>query len=158
MGNTFSGWHGRRSSRPYFDELPRIAIGDIPTKDADKLLWNGVTVRLTLVPQNLGGTALRFFCPCCNRTVTVLYFTAAPRCYCCADARYRSHSESPSRRALRRAEKIFRQWKPESGRKDSKPKWMRWPTYWRLVDEAEAVLPIMEAAERAPYDLLKRKS
>lgn len=37
MGNFLSGWHGRRSARPYFDALPRIAIGDIPAEDLGAL-------------------------------------------------------------------------------------------------------------------------
>lgn len=27
-GTIFSGWYGRRSGRPYFDELPRLAAGE----------------------------------------------------------------------------------------------------------------------------------
>lgn len=157
MGNFLSGWHGRRSARPYFDELPRLAIGDIPAENngAAWLLWQGAAVRVVRLPQGFGQVA-RLICSRCARTCTVIYSTPAPCCYRCAGARYRSHSESPGRRALRRAEKIFRRCKIEPGRKEWKPKWMRWPTYRRLTAEAEAVFPIIEGADFAPYALLER--
>lgn len=158
MGNFMSGWYGRRSARPFFDELPRIAIGDIPAEDAGAtwLLWQGAAVRIVRVPQGFGQVA-RLICSRCDRTCTVIYFAGAPCCYRCTGARYRSHSESPGRRALRRAKRIFRRCKIEPGRKEWKPKWMRWPTYRRLTAEAEAAFPIIEAAECAPYDVLQRE-
>jgi hypothetical protein len=55
------------------------------------------------------------------------------------------------RRSVRRAEKVFRRWKIEPGRKEWKPKWVRWATHRRLTAEAQAVSPIIEAAESAPY-------
>jgi len=59
------------------------------------------------------------------------------------------------RRAVRRAEKIFKR-KLEPGRPAWKPKWQRWATYDWLEAAAEAVLPIIERAESAPYDLLAK--
>jgi len=158
MGSPLSGWYGRRSSRPYFDELPRLAIGDVAAEDrgATWLIWQGSTVRLTRIPQNLGGTALRFFCSRCNCTARVIYFAAAPCCYRCTNARYRTHSERPSRRALRAALKVFRRHKVDYSRPSAKPKWQRWPTFERRDAEAEAVFPVIEAAECFPFVAAKR--
>lgn len=158
MGSPLSGWYGRRSSRPYFDELPRLAIRNVPAEDrgATWLIWQGSAVRLTRIPQNLGGTSLRFFCSRCNSTARVIYFAAAPCCYRCTGARYRTHSESSSRRALRAALKVFRHHKIEPGRKGWKPKWMRWPTFERRDAEAAAVFPVIEAAECFPFVAAKR--
>ena len=157
MGNFMSGWYGRRSARPFFDELPRIAIGDIPAEDAGAtwLLWQGAAVRVVRVPQGFGQVA-RLICSRCDRTCTVIYFAGAPCCYRCTGARYRSHSESPSRRALRRAKKIWRRCIIDFKRPEGKPRWQRWPTFEKLSAEADAVWPTIERAECAPYDVLQR--
>ncbi len=153
-GTIFSGWYGRRSGRPYFDELPRLAAGEykhlapgLLTVTADAKSY---AVRLVRVSSGCM-TAPRLICARCGRGCKVLYLRGMASCYRCTGARYRSHSESPMRRAVRRAEMVFRRWKIEPGRKEWKPKWMRWPTYERLSAEAEAVSPMIEAAESAPF-------
>lgn len=161
MGNIFSGWHGRRSSRPFFDELSRITIADCKPYPPGLILfpWQGgyVAVRKILAPAGFFLEAPRLQCARCGRACTVLHGAGAVGCCkACTGARYRTQSESPSRRALRRAEKIWRRCKIEPGRKEWKPKWMRWPTYRRLAAEADAVWPIIEAADFAPYESLKR--
>ena len=159
MGNCHSGWHGRRSARPFFDELPRLAVSEVkPFTVGDLTLSTGgqsywlkaiwITVGCMTVP--------RFVCPACHRAVKVVYIGFGACCYRCTGARYRTQSESPGRRAVRRALRIFRRCKVEPGRKAWKPKWQRWPTYERLSAEAERVFPIIEAAECAPYDVLQR--
>jgi hypothetical protein len=153
-GTIFSGWYGRRSMRPYFDELPRLAAGEYKHLAPGLLIVTAAgqsyTVRLVRVPSGCM-TAPRLICVGCRRACRVLYLRHTACCCRCAGARYRSHSESPMRRAVRRANKVFRRWKIEPGRPAWKPKWMRWPTYERLSAEAEAVSPIIEAAESAPY-------
>ena len=86
----------------------------------------------------------------------MLYLFGAARCYKCTPAIYRTHSESPSRRAVRRATKICKQRKLEPGRKYWKPKWQRWPTYERLEAAAEAVFPIIERDDCAPFDAIAK--
>ena len=153
-GTIFSGWFGRRSGRPYYDELPRIAAGEYKHLAPGLLIVTAAgqsyTVRLVRVPSGCM-TAPRLICASCGRACRVVYLRGMACCCRCAGARYRSHSESPMRRSVRRAEKVFRRWKIEPGRKEWKPKWVRWATHRRLTAEAQAVSPIIEAAESAPY-------
>ena len=157
-GTIFSGWYGRRSGRPYFDELPRIAAGEYKHLAPGLLTvieaGQSYSVRLVRVPSGCM-TAPRLICARCGKACRVLYGLGAARCHLCTPAIYRTHSESPMRRAVRRAEKIFKR-KLEPGRPGWKPKWQRWATYDRLEAAAEAVLPIIERAESAPYDLLAK--
>jgi len=153
-GTIFSGWYGRRSGRPYFDELPRLAAGELK-HHAPCLLTattGGKSYSVRLIQVSVGCmTAPRLVCAVCSRACRVVYLRHTACCYRCAGARYRSHSESPMRRAVRRAEKVWRQCKHDFKRPEGKPRWMRWPTYERLSAAAEAVFPIIERAEDAPY-------
>lgn len=157
-GTIFSGWYGRRSGRPYFDELPRIAAGEykhlapgLLTVIADAKSY---AVRLVRIPSGCM-TAPRLICARCGRGCKVLYLRGMACCYRCAGARYRSHSESPMRRAVRRAKKIFKR-KLEPGRPAWKPKWQRWATYDRLEAAADAVWPIIERDDNAFNDSIAR--
>lgn len=161
MGNIFSGWHGRRRPRPYFDELFRVTIADCKQYPPGLILfpWQGgyVAVRKILAPAGFFLEAPRLQCARCGRACTVLHgATAVACCKTCTGARYRSQAESPGRRAMRRAEMIWRRCKIDFKRPEGKPRWQRWPTYERLSAEAERVFPIIEAAECAPYDVLQR--
>ncbi len=153
-GTIFSGWYGRRSGRPFFDELPRLAAGECRHLGPGWLTATaaGQTYTVQLVQVRVGCmTVPRLICASCRRPCRVLYLRHTACCCRCAGARYRSHSESPMRRAVRRAEKVWRQCKHDFKRPSAKPKWMRWPTYERLSAAAEKVFPIIEAAESAPY-------
>jgi hypothetical protein len=161
MGNVFSGWFGRRSSRPFFDELPRITIADCNQNEAGLAYFSckgqTFTVRKIIVP--IGCMAVpRLICARCGRTCRVLYLCGKARCYRCTGARYRTASESPSRRALRRAKKIFIKHAValDYKRPQAKPAWMRWPTFEKLSAEADAVWPIIEADENALYDAINK--
>lgn len=153
-GTIFSGWYGRRSGRPYFDELPRLAAGECKhlapgwlTATAD-----GKSYTAQLVQVRVGCmTVPRLICAYCRRTCRVLYLRHTACCCRCAGARYRSHSESPMRRAVRRAEKVWRRCKHDFKRPSAKPKWMRWATYERLSAAADSVWPIIERDDCAPY-------
>lgn len=159
MGTLFSGWYGRRSAKPYFDELPRLAAGEYkhlaPGLLTVTAAGQSYTVRLVRVPSGCM-TAPRLICARCGRGCKVLYLRGMACCYRCAGARYRTHSESPMRRAVRRAKKIFRRCKIEPGRPAWKPKWQRWATYDRLEAAAEAVWPIIERDDNALYDSIAR--
>ncbi|WIM06844.1 MAG: hypothetical protein OHM77_06145 [Candidatus Nitricoxidivorans perseverans] len=160
MGGTFSGWHGRRSSRPYFDELPRLAVGDCKSHPPGPVFLTAAgrhyTARLIRIPVGFCRVP-RLVCATCGRAVRVLYLRAGEgHCCRCTDARYRTTSESPSRRAVRRAEKIWRRAKIDIHRLGGKPKWMRWPTFERLQAAADAVWPIIERDDCAGYELLAR--
>lgn len=157
-GTIFSGWYGRRSGRPYFDELPRLAAGEYKHLTPGLLIVTAAgqsyTVRLVRVPSGCM-TAPRLICARCGKACRVLYGLGAARCHVCTPAIYRTHSESPMRRAVRRAKKIFKR-KLEPGRPAWKPKWQRWATYDRLEAAAEAVWPIIERDDNALDDSIAR--
>lgn len=157
-GNLFSGWYGRRSGRPYFDELPRIAAGEYKHLAPGLLTLTAAGQRFTVrLVRVLSGcmTAPRLICARCGRSCRVIYLRGMACCYRCTGAIYRTHSESPARRAVRRAMKIFRR-KLEPGRPAWKPKWQRWATYDRLEAAADAVLPIIERDDNAFDDAIAR--
>jgi hypothetical protein len=93
---------------------------------------------LTTAPA-LGGIRFWWRCPQCWRRARVLYaYPAKGRerfaCRRCQNLRYYSSNESPAYRALRRGRKFYRR----VGSVDDlepwqKPRWMRWPTFSRLV-------------------------
>jgi hypothetical protein len=157
-GTIFSGWYGRRSGRPYFDELPRLAAGEYKHLAPGLLIVTAAgqsyTVRLVRVPSGCM-TAPRLICARCGKACRVLYGLGAARCHVCTPAIYRTHSESPMRRAVRRANKIFKR-KLEPGRPAWKPKWQRWATYERLEAAADAVWPIIERDDNAFHNTITR--
>lgn len=152
MGNSLSGWHGRRSRRPYLDDMARLSIGECKAY-APGLIWFSVggrhfTARVILVTVGCL-TVPRFVCPTCDQVCSVLYVGDTSCCRRCAGARYSSQSKSPRQRALSRAQRILDQFKKAvPGRSGKKPKWMRLRTYKRHKDVAKAVLlTIVAAAE-----------
>lgn len=60
------------------------------------------------------------------------------------------------RRAVRRAEKVWGKCKHDFKRPSAKPKWMRWATYDRLEAAADAVWPIIERDDGAPYAVIAK--
>ncbi len=161
MGNVFSGWHGRRSDRPYLDELPRIAIGDfkaLPPVGTLAIVADGKQYRLQIERVGNGCChSSRFICSVCHRAVRVLHLSdGQARCPRCTGARYRSTCESSSRRALRKAEAILRQAKTDIHRPGAKPKWIRWPTFIRWCEQADAAIQVIERELNTPYDLIRK--
>ncbi len=160
-GTLFSGWFGRRSSRPYFDELPRITIADCK-QNAPGLIffsWQGQSFAVRKIIAAVGCMNVpRLICVRCNRGCRVLYVLGAARCYQCTPAIYRTHSESLSRRAVRAALKVWRKHvtKIDYTRPAGKPKWMRWPTYKKREAAADAVFHFIERADCAPYEALTK--
>jgi hypothetical protein len=146
-GTIFSGWHGRRSGKPYFDELPRLAAGDCKHLDPGLLAVTAdgkdYAVRLVRIPSGCM-TRPAFICASCGKHCRVVYLRGIACCYRCTGAIYRSHSESPMRRAVRRATTIWRKCETDYKRPYGKPRWQRWPTFEKLSAEAEAAWPIIE--------------
>jgi hypothetical protein len=98
---------------------------------------------LTTRPQ-LGGVRYWFGCPRCGMRRRVLYaYPARGRerfaCRRCHGLRYYSHREGAADRSLRRARTLYRR---IGGHPDQawyeKPKWMRWKTFDRILEEAHA--------------------
>jgi hypothetical protein len=161
MGNWLSGRYGRRSSRPFFDQIARLTVGDCEHLTTGWLTATaqGRTYPVRMVRQTAGCmTALRLICARCGRACRVLYLYGDACCRRCAPARYRSQSEAPGRRAVRRAETVWRQCKHDFKRPEGKPKWLRWPTYERLSAAADAVWPIIERDDGAPYAAVAKLS
>jgi hypothetical protein len=100
---------------------------------------------------NLGGARPWFICPAlgCGRRVAILYAGTIFACRRCRQLAYPSTREDAGDRATRRADNIRRRlgWEPGilNGH-GPKPKWMRWRTFHRLVDQHdECVSQSMEA-------------
>ena len=159
MGGIFSGWFGRRNPRPYFDELPRLVAGKCKHLSPGLLTATaaGQTYTVQLVHVPVGCMIQpRLICSLCGRACRVVYLRGMACCYRCTSARYRTHSESPMRRSVRAALKVWRQGKTDYKRPAGKPKWQRWPTYERLSAAGNAVWPVIERDDFAPYDSLQR--
>jgi hypothetical protein len=127
--------------------------------DRIALTCNAATQHINLLrtPGTLGGFRTWFACPYCKRRCAKLFLSGRFfACTECLGLPYQAQRESPGRRAVRRAEKIWRQCKYDFKRPAGKPRWMRWPTYERLSAVAEEVFPIIEAAENAPYAGLEK--
>jgi hypothetical protein len=111
--------------------------------------WKDVaeSIRLTWTSCNYGGRRPWFVCPGvvngvpCQRRVAVLYGTGDYfLCRHCYGLAYESQRENRAYRALRRANKIRERLGGHAGMALpflSKPKGMRWETYYRLHREAD---------------------
>jgi hypothetical protein len=89
---------------------------------------------------NYGGDRAWFRCPAsgCGKRVAILYYGGIFACRRCYRITYPSQREDYWGRALVRADKIRDRLGWESGVLNGygpKPKWMRWQTFERLVDE-----------------------
>jgi len=124
-------------------------------------------VRLAWTPNTLGGRLPFFLCPGhgCGRRVQILHGGAVFACRHCHRLAYMSQREDEADRAMRRADKIRERlgWVPGiANPPGGKPKWMRWPTYWRLCAEHERharralaatwALPMLRGARGAVED------
>lgn len=96
-------------------------------------------VLIDRTPCTFGGTRVWWRCPAagCGRRVAVLFLGGAVfACRHCYRLAYQSQRETPGDRATRRADKIRDRLGWQAGilnGNGGKPKWMRWPTYARLV-------------------------
>jgi hypothetical protein len=72
---------------------------------------------------------------------------------------YRSQREAPYDRALRRAFKLRGRLRADGGIGDyvPKPKWMRWPTYDRKLEEIFAAEGVVDAHLSVFVDKLNRR-
>jgi len=120
-------------------------------------------IQLETTPQPFGGRRWWFVCPRTGRRAAKLYlpngaFTFASRqAYRLA---YRSQREAPHDRALRRAFKLRGKLGADGGIGDyvPKPKWMRWPTYDRKLEEVFAAEEVVDAHLLGFVQKLERRS
>jgi hypothetical protein len=99
----------------------------------------GQTIRLVTTVPRFGGRRWWFICPSTGRRVMKLHLPYGARVFASRQAYglgYAVQRESPRDKAYRRARKA----RHRIGGSDDltaplpgKPKWMRWPTYWRHV-------------------------
>jgi hypothetical protein len=100
-------------------------------------------VSIVWTPCTYGGKRAWFLCPGsgCSRRVAILYGGTIFACRYCHKLVYESQRESPSGRALIRAQAIRMILGGTGSMADpfpGKPKNMHWCTYWRLSEAAEA--------------------
>lgn len=111
-------------------------------------------IRLTTTRPHFGGIRWWMACPATGRRVAKLHKYAGCDRFVSREAlgmAYRSQREDVMDRALRRGDRVL----AKLGRKDlsiedapylPKPKWMRWRTYERTIEEARAVNAVWDAA------------
>lgn len=115
-------------------------ILDYRTKGPADADWQPTRERIPLehTPCRYGGSRPWFLCPGCSRRRAVLFSVGGRfRCRACHDLAYSSTRETPSNRALRRADTLRRKLRGRPGmhRWSPKPKGMHWRTYSRLMSE-----------------------
>jgi hypothetical protein len=94
---------------------------------------------ITWVPCNYGGARPQWICPRCNEHVLHLYF-ACDRFACrhCWRLGYQTQSWGREDRALMRMHRVYDQLDRDECGYAMKPKWMRWRTFNRMIDAADA--------------------
>jgi hypothetical protein len=117
-------------------------IKDLPEAAGGVVYVGGHAVRIDRTPQHLGGSRAWFRCPACDRRCAILY---PVRCRKCLGLNYRSEHLSPNDRATLKAQRLRARLGDTSGNLShpipSKPKWMRWHTYFSRraeIREADA--------------------
>jgi hypothetical protein len=106
-------------------------------------------IGLSTTPQPFGGRRWWFVCPRTGRRAVKLYLPAGATTFASRAAyrlAYRSQRETPRDRASRRALKLWARLGGDGGIDDCiKPKWMRWATYNRKLEEIAAVEEVLDA-------------
>lgn len=106
--------------------------------------WRDVseTIPFAFTGQHLGGRRRWFVCLSCGRRCGVLYGGTHYRCRKCWNLAYASQSESPSSRAISKAQKLRRRLGGSESLDDAfpkRPKGMHRRTYQRLRAKGEAL-------------------
>ena len=107
-------------------------------------------IQLETTPQPFGGRRWWFVCPRTGRRAAKLYLPNGAFTFASREAyglAYRSQRETTQDRALRRAFKLRGKLGSDGGIGDfiSKPKWMRWPTYDRKLEEVADAEEVVDA-------------
>lgn len=108
-------------------------------------------IRITSAPAPFGGRRWWLICPVRNLRVGRLYRPPGGRRFASRRAWglvYASTREGPYERALRQAQRLRVRLGGDPSLDmppPSKPKWMRWPTYERRLDELERLEGVTEA-------------
>ena len=112
-------------------------------------------VRLEWTRCHLGGSRPWFICPVagCGRRVAILYGGGIFACRHCHRLAYASSREDAADRAIRKADRIRDRLGWQRGilsEPGAKPKWMRWATFERLVDQHDELVArgLLDAAQK----------
>lgn len=102
-------------------------------------------IQITRTACALGGSRHWFICPAvgCGRRVAILYGGTIFACRHCHQLAYASAREDSGDRAIRRADRLRARlgWEPGIiNPAGDKPKWMRWRTFDRLVEQHEQLV------------------
>jgi hypothetical protein len=150
-----SGWISA-DMRSDSDGLLHIQIGDLDQP-----------IILVTLPRHLGGRQWFFVCPVMNRRASVLWLPSGARQFASRHAwpgrvAYISQFMTPTDRAQFGKERIKRQLigelDPEEWDLPPKPKWMRWKTYHRLVEQFERYEAMLDAGALSRVSKLVRRS
>jgi hypothetical protein len=123
--------------------LLRIQIGELDQ-----------AITLVTLPRHLGGRQWYFVCPVTNRRASVLWMPRGAQQFASKHAwpgkvAYRSQFMTPMDRAHLGMERIKRrligELDPDEWDLPPKPKWMRWKTYHRLVEQFERYEAALDA-------------
>jgi hypothetical protein len=121
------------------------------------------SIQLQTTPQPFGGRRWWFVCPGTGRRAAKLYLPRGALTFASRQAHrlaYRSQRENTYDRALRRAFKLRVRLggRGRIGDLILKPKWMRWPTYERKLEEIAAAEEVVDAQMLAFVQKLDRRS
>ena len=162
MGGLGSGRH-MGPGRATVESVPSISIIELYragkiSKDAEAAYLGPeggpapVLAQIAWLPCPFGGARPLWRCPCCNRRVEWLYWRRDQlACRHCWNLCYESQLEGPNMRAKRRMWACWARLDAEEADRNGKPKWMRWRTYERLLEETreaetEAFAPLLRSA------------
>ena len=124
------------------------------------------TITLVTLPRHYGGRQWFFLCPETNRRVSVLWLPRGARQFASRHAwpgqvAYRSQFMTPLDRAHLGKEKIKQRLigdlDPEEWDLPPKPRWMRWKTYNRYVDQFETYEAAIDAGALSRVRKLLRR-
>jgi len=109
-----------------------------------------ITIQTRSYPCRYGGSRSYFSCPYCRRRCEVVVMTTNGRhwgCRRCLPVRYASQRLSPADRMQRRADTLYERAGTDHGEGFVvKRKWMRWRTFNRLMNRANALSTGADAA------------
>ncbi|MDP2231328.1 hypothetical protein [Methylotenera sp.] len=121
------------------------------------IIIDGQSIYIEWSSCPLGGIRPWFHCSSCNKRCCKLYkANTSFACKTCLNLVFKVWHLRPKKRALRRADKIFRKVSFDFSRKGDKPKWQRWPTFERLEAEGEKALNVISGEEEKLLDKLRK--
>jgi hypothetical protein len=125
------------------------------------------TITLVTMPRHYGGRQWFFVCPVTNRRASVLWLPRGAQHFASSHAwpgqvAHRSQFMTPIDRAHlgmeRIKQRLIGELDPEEWDLPPKPKWMRWKTYHRLVEQFERYEAALDAATLSrAIKLLRRR-